>query len=120
MSELPALNHCHAEGHPTSEGLSHELQALAVLFDDDAEMWTRGEDDDPVEFGISVNRESASFLDEEVFEEVCELAEASDQVFESVRKLAEADVIGEATICIDVQLDAGIEADELVNLEGMQ
>jgi len=118
--ERPALAHAHAEGYNGETALNHFWYTSTLYRDGDSSKWAPGKDDDPVEFGVSINRDSAAFFDEDVFEALCELDDASERVHDAVRELAEAGVLDEVAVCINVELDAGIESDELVNLEGMR
>jgi hypothetical protein len=117
MSEPPALAHCHAEGYPTDGPLAADLRALAALFDDEPERWTRGEDDDPVEFGMLVDSDEVAFLDEEVFEHVAQLHEAAETLDKSIEYLSERDLIDEGYVDVHVELDAGLRTDEVVHME---
>ena len=117
MTDAPALAHCHAEGYPTDGPLAPDLRALAVLFDDEPECWTRGEDDDPVEFSMIVDSDEVAFLDEEVFEHVTQLVEATETLGESIQYLSERDLIDEKHVDVHIELNAGLRADEVVHME---
>ena len=117
MTDSPALAHCYAEGPPTDGPLAADLRALAALLDDEPACWSRGEDDDPVEFAMLVDSNEVTFLDEEVFEHVAQLHEAAETLDESIQYLSERGLVDEAIVGVSVQLDAGLQSDEVVHLE---